>query len=344
MNAVLTRLAPAGLVVLALVAAPLVLTPYTNSQMSLVFTYAIAILGLNLLTGYAGQLSVAQSAFFGIGAYTTSILVDRDLVPPVLTIVVAALIAYLGGILLGIPALRIRGLYLAVLTMAVALAFPAVARKWTGLTGGFLGLSTDTFTWDASGLASDQVVYYLTAVCLALAVFVAARVRRGLTGRSMAVVRESELLATTFGLRVAFIKVQVFGLSAALAGAAGALFSLNYGFVAPDSFGLTLSLTLVIAMVVGGSRSIVGAVLGAAFIVAVPEYASQVDTSFAGVIYALVLIACIYLLPGGLASLPQTCRELVRRRRSRDDVPRAQAPPQDRGLGHPNEVVIEQKV
>ena len=340
MSAVLRRGSLVAVVVV-LAIAPLVMAPYTNARFSLLFTYAIAILGLNLLTGYAGQISVAQSAFFGIGAYTASILIERDLAPALVTVPLGALVAYAGGVLLGIPALRIRGLYLAIVTMAVALAFPPVTRKWESLTGGFLGLNTETFSLPGTGLASDQVVYYLTAVCLALALFVAYRIREGQTGRSMAVVRESEVLASTFGLRVAFIKVQVFGLSAAFAGAAGALFSLNFGFIAPDSFGLHLALTLVIAMVVGGARSLVGAVLGAAFIVVVPEYASQVDENFAGVIYAVALIVCIYLLPGGLASLPRTLgRRAGRRFRSSTAIASDQ---NDRELGQPNEVVLEQK-
>lgn len=341
MSTITRRGALTGLALL-LAIAPLVMAPYTNARLSLLFTYAIAILGLNLLTGYAGQISVAQSAFFGMGAYTASILIDRDLLPALLTIPLGAVVAYLSGILLGVPALRIRGLYLAIVTMAVALAFPPVVRKWESLTGGFLGLSTETFELPSSGLAPDQVVYYLTSVCLVIALFVAYRIREGQTGRSMAAVRESELLASTFGLRVAFIKVQVFGLSAAFAGAAGALFTLNFGFIAPDTFGLHLALTFVIAMVIGGARSLVGAVLGAAFIVIVPEYASEVDENFSGVIYAVALIACIYLLPGGLASLPRTLRRLTNRRRHQKGTATADGP-HDRGLGHLNDVALEQK-
>jgi branched-chain amino acid transport system permease protein len=289
--------------------------PYANSRLSLIFTYAVAVLGLNLLTGYTGQISLAQGAFFGLGAYLTAICVQREIVPWPVTLIGSAVLAAVAGAVLGLPALRVRGLYLAVITLAVAIAFPPVVKRMAGLTGGFTGISV---TVPGLGpLAVDQNVYYLCLIVLCLAAWLVHGLRTGPVARSFAAVRESELLATTFGLRVPRLKLQAFAVGSGLAGVAGCLYSLNFGFVAPDSFAVGLSLNLVIAMVVGGSRSIAGAVLGAAFIVVAPEIATGINDHLTGVIYGAALLICLYLLPGGIASVPAVIAAPFRRRRPR---------------------------
>lgn len=326
--------AVAAVLLLAL-AGPLFLSAYTNSQLTLVWTYGLAVLGLNLLTGYSGQISVAQGAFFALGAYTAAICLDRGLLPALLTLPAGALIAGVGGLLLGLPALRVRGLYLAVVTLAVAVALPPVIKRADGLTGGATGLTVDPLTAPSGlGLADDQVIYYLALALLIGGLLLGHRVRSGRSGRALMAVRDRELLATAFGVRVSGVKVQVFVIAAAFGGLAGAMHTLATGFAAPESFTLLLSLNLVIAMVVGGSGGLAGAVLGAAFIVYAPVYAGAVDDAFTGVIYGATLLLFVFFIPGGLASLPGRARRLLERMRpdpARSATPGPPYPFHDRG-------------
>jgi branched-chain amino acid transport system permease protein len=318
----------AGVSVLAAILAPFYLPAYENGRLTTMFCYALAILGINLLTGYAGQISVAQGAFFALGAYVAAISVTRGWMAPLLTIPVAGLVALAGGLVLGIPALRVRGLYLAVVTLAVAVAFPSIIKAADGLTGGDAGLSTNPLAAPAwSGLADDQLLYFLALVLLLGGLAIGALVRSRRAGRSLVVVRDRELLGTALGVRVARIKLEAFALSACFAGIAGAMFALSTGYVAPASFPLQLSLDLVIAMVIGGAASLAGAVLGAAFVVYIPVYASDISLGATGFIYGGALMACIYLLPGGLVSVP---RRLVTAYQALRDRPGEVRQPSDR--------------
>ncbi|ADB48867.1 branched-chain amino acid ABC transporter permease [Conexibacter woesei] len=304
----LLRFAPAALLLVALVA-PFALAPYQVSQLTTVWIYATAVLGLNLLTGHTGQISAAQGGFFAIGAYTAAILLDRGLLPPLLTLPAGALVALLAGVALGLPALRLRGLYLALVTLAVAVVVPVVAKRADGLTGGAGGMTVDTLaapTW--SGLADDQYLY-LVAVALAVAGFgLAVRMTRGASGRALTAVRDGEVTAAVVGVNIARVKLQAFGVSAAYAGAAGALYTLAVGFVAPESFTLLLAFAFLTAMIVGGARTLVGALVGALFIEYVPATAADVDPSLTGVVYGAALLLCVYLLPAGIVGALQTTR------------------------------------
>jgi branched-chain amino acid transport system permease protein len=298
------RLRQAGIAgfVAAAFAVPFFFEPFRVSQFTLVLIYAIAVLGLNLLVGYSGQISLGHGAFFALGAYVGAILITRTGVPHLLTLPAAGAVAFAAGLALGVPALRLRGLYLALVTLAVAIATPVLIQRFDSLTGGSQGISVPQ-PEPAGGLADDQFIY-LIALTVALALFAfAAGVVRSDVGRSLIALRDDETAARTLGIDLATFKTRAFGLSAAYAGVAGALFVLANGFVAPESFTLTVSFSFLAAIVVGGLATIGGALFGAMFIVFVPVYASDVDDALAGVIYGAALMACMYVFRDGVMGL-----------------------------------------
>lgn len=298
---------------LALAAAALYLphhyAPYRVFQFSEVLIFAVAVLSLNLLTGYTGQVSLGHSFFFAIGAYITAIMF-RDLsVSLAVPIVVAFVVAFVAGFAFGIPALRLSGVYLAVVTIALAIVTPPVITRFESVTGGSQGINIEKPSAPAwTGLADDQWIYY---ICLAVAsvVFLTARnLVRGRVGRAMTALRDNELAASGLGVNPATTKTLTFAYSAGFAGVAGALYTLVVGLVAPGSFTIILAINLLVGAVVGGLATIAGALFGGAFIVFVPVYASDVNPALGGVIYGAALIAAMFVMPGGVMGLARRVR------------------------------------
>ena len=303
------RLKYAGLALLlvAAVLLPFFFGPFRVSQFTLALTYAVAVLGLNLLVGYSGQISLGHGAFFALGAYTCAILLDRTSVPYLVTIPAAALICFAAGLALGLPALRLRGLYLALVTLAIAIAAPVLIRRFDTLTGGSQGIAVEQPLSPAwLGLADDQFRYFLALVVAAPLFWLAAGMVRRDVGRALIALRDDETAAKTMGVRLATFKTRAFGLSAAYAGVAGALFVFANGFVAPESFTLVVSFSFLAAVVVGGLATVAGALFGALFIVFVPVWSSDVNEALSGVIYGAALIACMYVFRGGIMGLLRT--------------------------------------
>jgi len=295
------RLAAYGLLLLIAVAIPFVLGSYRVGQFTLVLAYSVAVLGLNLLVGYGGLISLGHGAFFALGAYTSAILIEKAGLPHLATVPIAAAVCFAAGFVLGLPALRIRGLYLALVTLAVAIAVPQLIKRFDELTGGTQGLNVAQPT--APGwvpLADDQFLYFLTLVLAVPMFVVAANLVRGRTGRALVAMRESEVAAKAMGVDLARLKTSAFAVSSMYAGVAGSLYVFSIGFVAPESFPLTVSFAFLAAIVVGGLATIGGAIFGALFIEFVPIYASDVSDALAGVIYGAVLIAFMYALHGGV--------------------------------------------
>ena len=293
----------AALVALALMI-PFFFGPFRVSQFTLALIYAIAVLGLNLLVGYSGQISLGHGAFFALGAYTGAILLDRTGIPYLLTVPAAALVCFAAGLALGLPALRLRGLYLALVTLAIAIATPVLIRRFDGLTGGSQGLTVEQPVapgW--LGLADDQFLYFLALVVAAPLFWLAAGMVRRDVGRALIAMRDDETSARTMGVNLAVFKTRAFGLSAAYAGVAGSLFTFANGFVAPESFALTVSFAFLAAIVVGGLATVAGALFGALFIVFVPVWSSDVNDALSGVIYGAALIACMYVFRSGIMGL-----------------------------------------
>jgi len=303
-------------VALVAVLIPFLFGPYRVGQFTLVLIYAVAALGLNLLVGYNGQISLGHGAFFALGAYTGALLIEKADVPYLATLPAAGATCFAAGYLFGVPALRLRGLYLALVTLGLAIATPQLIKRFDDLTEGTQGLTVEqpvAPSW--TGLADDQFLYLLSLAAAAIMFLAAWNLMRGPIGRSVNAVRDGEIAASTIGVDLAATKTRVFALSAAYAGVAGALYVLALGFVAPEAFTLTLSFAFLAAIVVGGLATISGALLGALFIEFVPVYASDVNDALTGVIYGGVLIAFMWVLPEGAAGLPRRLRELVLGRR-----------------------------
>jgi branched-chain amino acid transport system permease protein len=305
-------------VALLAVAVPFLFGPYRVSQFTLVLVYAVAVLGLNLLVGYNGQISLGHGAFFALGAYAAALLIEKASVPHLLSVPAAGLVCFVAGYLFGVPALRLRGLYLALVTLGLAIAFPQLIKRFDGLTEGSQGLTiTQPEAPGWLGLADDQFLYMLILAFTAVMFIAAWSLTRGQLGRAIKAVRDSEIPASTLGVDLGATKTRVFAVSACYAGVAGALYVFAIGFVAPEAFTLTISFAFLAAIVVGGLATISGALFGALFIEFVPVYASDVNDALTGVIYGGVLIAFMWVLPEGAAGLLNRVRGLAERRRER---------------------------
>ena len=299
-------------VVLVAVGLPFDSSTVVNGELTLVLVYAVAVLGLNLLVGYSGQISLGHGAFFAIGAYTAAILIAHLHLQYLLSLPAVALVTFVVGFAFGVPALRLRGLYLALVTLALGVATPPLIKRFDGLTGGVQGMSVHQPS--APGwlpLDPDQFLYLLVLLVAAVMFLLAANLTRGGLGRALISIRDHERAATTMGVHSARVKTRMFACSAAFAGVAGALFTFALGFVAPESFTLLLSFNFLAAVVIGGLGTVVGPLLGALFIRLVPQYAEDVNQALVGVIYGATLIAVMYLAPGGAAGLLRRLRRLV---------------------------------
>jgi branched-chain amino acid transport system permease protein len=292
--------------IVAACAIPLWGSPYQVFQMTLVVIDAIALLGLNLLTGYGGQISLGHGAFFGVGAYTAAILIHHWGIPYALTLPCAGLVCLVLGFVFGLPAVRLDGLHLALATFALGVVLPQILKYKgiEGLTGGVQGISLEKPAAPFGlPLSPDQWLYCL-ALAVAAGIFALARnVMRGPTGRVIVGIRDCQVAASSVGVDTALTKAVTFGVSAMITGIAGALSALVVQFVGPDSFTIFLSISLLVGIVVGGLASISGAVFGAVFIQFVPNLADDVSKAAPSAVYGVVLIVSVYLMPYGVAGL-----------------------------------------
>jgi branched-chain amino acid transport system permease protein len=291
-----------ALVLAVALALPLLVSNFRLFQFTQVGIYAIALLGLNMLTGYNGQISLGHGAFYAVGAYTTAIMIDRWEVPYPVTILVAGVVCLVVGFLFGIPALRLEGLYLALATFALALAVPQILKYFEHWTGGSQGivLSKPNPPWGLK-ISPDQWLYVFTLAIL-VALFVLARnLLGGRTGRAIIAIRDNPIAAQAMGVNTALYKSLTFGVSAAYTGIAGALSALVIAFVAPDSFDVFRSITFLVGIVIGGLASISGAVFGALFIQFVPNWAQDISKAAPWAIYGVFLILFMYVMPRGIA-------------------------------------------
>src|SRR5262245_33413973 len=300
---------------IALLAPLFLLDRFFTIQFAYVWALAIALIGLNVLTGFSGQISLGNGAFMAIGAYTTAILYFKLKIPYGWTILPAGLVAGLAGYLVGFPALKLSGLYLALATFALALSASPVIKNFGDLTHGHEGIvlpqAGDPF---GLGLTNEQWLYYL-ALAIAVVMFLFARAMLGgATGRALRAIRDSETAAAASGVSLAQFKTMAFGVSAFYAGIAGSLYATLTAYVSPDSFDLPLSLALLVGMVVGGLGTMVGPILGAAFVVWLPIYAQQIFRDKPDVAYGVLLIVLMFVLPQGVAGGARQLVGLYRRR------------------------------
>jgi len=281
---------------------PFLLSNFRLFQFTQVFIYAIALLGLNILTGFNGQISLGHGAFYALGAYTTAIMIDRWSVPYGWTIPVAGFLCLVVGFLFGIPALRLEGLYLALATFALALAIPQILKYFEHWTGGSQGivLSKPDAPFGLK-LNPDQWLYFVTLGVLLVLFVLAANLLSRRTGRAIVAIRDNPIAAQAMGVNNALYKSLTFGVSAAYTGVAGALSALAIAFVAPDAFNVFLSITFLVGIVIGGLASISGAIFGALFIQFVPNWAQDISKAAPWAIYGIFLILFMYAMPRGIA-------------------------------------------
>ena len=287
---------------------PFLFKNYRVFQFKLVLVYAIAILGLNVLTGFNGQFSLGHGAFYAFGAYTAAILMDKLGVPYWATLPVAFVFCFGFGILMGFPALRLAGHFLALATFALALAVPQLLKykHIEHLTGGVQGIVLNkpeppfAFRFLDQPFSADRWLYYFTLAVAALMFLLVWNLLRGRVGRALIAVRDHPIAATAMGINLTLFKSMTFGVSAGITGLAGALGAVVVAFVSPDSFTVNLSIFLLVGVVVGGLASIPGAIFGGIFIQFVPNIADEISKSAPAAIYGLVLIGFMYLLPMGV--------------------------------------------
>jgi branched-chain amino acid transport system permease protein len=292
---------------LALLVAPAFLVSgYNLFQLTMVAVYAIAILGLDIVTGYTGQVSLGHGAFYAIGAYATAILMTDFNWPYWSTLPVAGIVCAVIGFAIGFPALRLTGPYLALVTLALAVAVPQILRAkaleaWSGGVQGIVVTAPDAPAF--SHLTQDQFIYLFTLLVAVVLFALARNMLRGRMWRAMVAIRDQPLAAEAAGIDVARIKTRAFAVSALFTGIAGALGAIAVQFVAPDSFSVALSISLFAGLVVGGTGSLPGAVIGALFVQFVPNIAERIDKSAPGVIYGLLLVGVLYFMPRGIAGV-----------------------------------------
>jgi branched-chain amino acid transport system permease protein len=296
-------------------ALPFALSDYRLFQCSMALVYAVAVLGINTLTGYSGQISLGHSGFYAIGAYTAAVLMDKAGVPYWATVPAAAAVAFVAGYLFGLPARRLAGIYLALATFALGMATPQLLRykgfeSWTGGAHGLVLAKPEPPAW--LPVTADQWLYFFVLLVAALMFWLARNLVDSRIGRAMMAIRDNPIAATSMGVDVPFYKALTFAISAMLTGVAGALGAIMIQLVTPDSLSLWLAITLIVGAVVGGINSISGALWGGLFIVFVPHAAERISKAAPGVVYGLLLILLMFVLPSGVASLG---RVLSRHRR-----------------------------
>ncbi|MFY9315029.1 MAG: branched-chain amino acid ABC transporter permease [Burkholderiales bacterium] len=297
-----------GLLVLLLVAAPFMAGEYLMSQLQFICIYSIVGLGLMLLVGFTGQISLGHAAFLAIGAYTEALLQARG-VPFAVSLPAAALLSAAFGWVVGLPALRLKGIYLAIATLAFNVIVEEAITRWEGLTGGNSGLHLKPIELAGYRLDGDTSFYYLCLGLTALSILAVMNLLRSPTGRAFVAIRDSEISASCMGVNLATYKTLSFALSAALTGIAGALYAHKVSFISPEQFTLLQSIELVTIVILGGVGFVHGAVLGAAFLIVLPQLISLAKdylpadvggTGLQAVVFGVVLIVFIVFEPLGL--------------------------------------------
>ena len=317
----------AALVVFACVL-PFLVSNYRVFQFTLALVYAIALLGLNMLTGYNGQISLGHGAFYAIGAYVAAILMDKFGVPYWLTVPVAGAVCAVVGFLFGLPALRLEGLYLSLATFALGVAMPQILKykgleHWTGGAMGIVITKPDAPAWLPAWLptwlpvSQDQWLYFVVLAWVLVLFALGWNLLRGRIGRAMVAIRDQPIAAQAMGVDTAMVKSMTFGVSAMYTGIAGALGAVVIQFVAPDSFTIFLSISLVVGVVIGGLASISGALYGALFIQFIPNVADEISKAAPWAIYGVFLIVFMYVMPTGVAGFIRIVWGRLRARRLR---------------------------
>jgi branched-chain amino acid transport system permease protein len=298
-----------GLLMLVLMAAPWVISEYWLAQLTFILIYGVVGLGLMLLAGFTGLFSLGHAAFLGVGAYTQAILTAQGWPFP-LSMTVAALLSAAVGVIVGLPALRVKGIYLGIATLAFGFIVEEVFARWEPLTGGNAGMTVKAPSFGPIEVTSDAAFYFLCLVCAVGSTLLVVNLLRAPTGRAFVAIRDSEVSAQSMGVHLARYKTLAFSLSAGLAGLGGALYAHKIKFLSPEQFNIIQSLDLLLMVVIGGLGSVHGAFLGAIFLITMPQLISASKSylpaviaqapGLQAVVYGGVLIAFVLFEPLGL--------------------------------------------
>jgi branched-chain amino acid transport system permease protein len=298
-----------GALMVALLAAPWLLAEYWLAQLTFVLIYGIVGLGLMLLSGFTGLFSIGHAAFLGVGAYTEAVLAAHGWPLP-LSLLVAALLSAIVGAIVGLPALRVKGIYLGIATLSFGFIVAEALARWESVTGGNAGMSVSGIKLFGLNADSAEGFYFVCLVCAVLCTLAVLNLLRSPTGRAFIAIRDSEVSAQSMGIQLAYYKTLSFALSAALAGIGGALYAHKLRFLSPDQFDILQSIDLLLMVVIGGLGSVHGAFLGAAFLITMPQLISLAKdvlppaigqaTGLQGTVYGAVLIAFVLFEPMGL--------------------------------------------
>lgn len=296
-------------VILMMLAAPLYLDVYYLGELGLLLVYVIAGIGLMILTGFTGQVSFGHAAFLGIGAYSHSILMTAGLPFPVSVVLTVAFTGIV-GMLLGRSASKMHGFYLAVATLAFLIIVETIIGEWTDMTGGYAGFAVPELEMFGFYFAEVWQQYYLYLGFALFVIWGTANLLRSPTGRSFLAVRDSELSARSLGINVEWVKIQSFGISAAITGLAGVLLAHYLAYLSPETFGVLESLKLLLMIVVGGLGSIAGAIFGAIFVSLLPVAISILRDLLPGVVgeqaglepmlFGLIIVIFVIFEPEGI--------------------------------------------
>ncbi|GAC1442347.1 MAG: branched-chain amino acid ABC transporter permease [Vulcanimicrobiaceae bacterium] len=280
------------------VCAPFLVPSFVTFELTYAGAYAIAIVGLIVLTGHNGQISLGHGAFVAIGAYAVAIGSTHG-IPVGLCVILAIALTGIVGTLVGIVALRLSGVYLALATFAFAVAMPATLKHFGYVTGGSQGIALPR-------VANDRALYFLTWTLVGITCAITSAILAGRFGRALRALRDHEIAAIAFGIAPARYKALAFGWSAAYAGSAGALLALATAYVSPDGFTLALSLTLLTGAVLGGLGTLWGAIVGGLIVEFLPLYAQTINPAASSIVYGIALIVVMRLMPIGVAGAATT--------------------------------------
>ncbi|WP_236790975.1 branched-chain amino acid ABC transporter permease [Amycolatopsis sp. GM8] len=301
-------------VAIVLIAAPLLLPVFANQTVTRIGVYAVAMLGLNIVMGYTGQVNLGQIFFVGLGAYVAAYGVTHDW-NIVLVFLASCLIPGVVGLAVALAAARLGGLAIAMVTIALPIVGVPLAKRLAGLTGGSQGVSARfSGAPDWSGLYDDQWQFYIMVLVTALSFLLARNLVRGKFGRALSAVRKNEAVAASAGVSPYRYKVLAFTVASIFGGISGFLYLAAVQYTSPETMSFGHSIELVAAMVVGGAGSITGALIGGAYYVFIPQFTNSIDPNLTAVGQGVILLVVLFVLPGGLVSLPRVLRRLGSRR------------------------------
>ena len=334
---------------------PYLLEPFRLSQITGACIYAMVIVGLNLLSGFGGQISLGHAAFFGLGAYTTGVLTTSYHVDPPVTFILSIVGCFVFGALVAFPALRLKGIYVALVTLAVGLIFPAVVTRMDSLTGGSSGLFGISYpppnlAYFAGFNGTVYWYYWLAVIGLLLSCLVVRNLVHSRFGRSVVALRDNETPAIIMGVNRTLVRTLTFGTSAGIAGLAGSLFGITTGLLTPATFSLLLMLLFLAGMVIGGASTLWGPVVGGFVIYYVPTWATDLSSingsqNLAGIAFGVIIIVIVFTLRTGLAGLARRLLAFVVVVQPRRPSPASADVPDRHGSGppespHPDDAAI----